>query len=188
MIEEDGVPRVDASGLCAARRALLLGASAAGLALVTGCGGDDGDGGDDAAPTGGSSGASGTGNLPAQGGPTKTPGPATTTEDPFAPFPSGDGPPAGALVETKEVPVGGGVLVREKIVVQPKAGVFKAFSAICPHQQFTVQPPSTGATIMECPGHNSQFRAVDGSLVRGPATSGLKGITVKVDKGYVVEV
>lgn len=165
---------VEASGLCAARRALLLGAGVAGLAALTGCGGD-GDA--------GSAGAS-----PA-GAPSKVASPAaTTTEDPFAGFPSGDAPPDGALVETKEVPVGGGVLVRDtKLVVQPKAGTFKAYSAVCPHQGVTVQPPTPGAAVMQCPGHNSQFKVADGSLARGPATRGLTAISVKVQKGYVVE-
>ena len=162
----------DEPGLCAARRALLLGAGIAGLVAVTGCGGGD----DQAAPGGASS-----------AGGSKTPGAAPTTEDPFAPFPSGDGVPPGALVDTKEVPVGGGVLIKEKLVVQPTAGTFKAYSAKCPHQGFLVEAPAPGAGVMVCSGHNSQFKTADGSLVRGPATRGLSAIAVKVEKGYVVE-
>jgi Rieske Fe-S protein len=81
------------------------------------------------------------------------------------------------------------VLVQDAtIVVQPRAGSFKAFSATCPHQGVTVQPPAKGASVMECPGHNSQFKASDGSLVRGPATRGLQSVAVRVRGGYVVQV
>jgi Rieske Fe-S protein len=154
--------------LCAARRALLIGAGAAVLAA---CGGEN--------------------ETPATPKPaaTRPPSSAPATDDPFAGIPTeGDGPPAGALIETKEVPVGGGVLVQDStLVVQPRKGTFKAFSATCPHQGVTVQPPATGASIMECPGHNSQFKAADGTLVRGPATRGLKAVAVKVRDGYVVQ-
>jgi nitrite reductase/ring-hydroxylating ferredoxin subunit len=162
----------ESSGWCAGRRALLLGAGVAGLTVVTGCGGDGG---------------SGTA-APAPAASSKAPPSPSATEDPFAGFPSGDAAPNGALVETKEVPVGGGVLVSDaKLVVQPKAGTFKAYSASCPHQGIMVQPPSPGAATMQCPGHNSQFKVADGSLVRGPATRGLTAIPVRVQKGYVVE-
>jgi nitrite reductase/ring-hydroxylating ferredoxin subunit len=80
------------------------------------------------------------------------------------------------------------VLIGEtRIVVQPKAGTFKAFNARCPHQGFTVQAPASGATVMECPGHNSQFKVADGSLARGPATRGLETVPIKIEKGFVVE-
>ncbi len=166
--------------MCAARRALLLGAGVAGVAALpalAGCGGGS-DGGDDAA-------------APATGTPATQPAQPSAappaTDDPFAGIPSDNGPPDGALIATTDVPVGGGVLVQDsKLVVQPRSGTFKAFSATCPHQGFIVQPPGKGASIMECPGHNSQFKAADGSLVRGPATRGLDAIPVKVQKGYVV--
>ena len=174
------MPSVEAPGLCAARRALLFGAGAAGLAVLpalAGCGGDAGDGGD-----GGGSSATGRSAPPTLGAP-------PTTDDPFAGIPSDNGPPDGALVATKDVPVGGGVLVQDsKIVVQPRSGTFRAFSATCPHQGFTVPAPAPGSPIMQCPGHNSQFKASDGSLVRGPATRGLTAIPVKVQKGYVIPV
>lgn len=172
------MPPVEAPGLCAARRALLFGAGAAGLAVLpvlAGCGGD-----------GGGSSATGTPASPTQGPPPSAAAP--TTDDPFAGIPSDNGPPDGALIATKDVPVGGGVLVQDsKIVVQPRSGTFKAFSATCPHQGVTVPPPSPGSSIMECPGHNSQFKASDGSLVRGPATRGLTALPVKVQKGYVIQ-
>ena len=172
------MPPVEAPGVCAARRALLLGAGAAGLAVLpvlAGCGGEGG-GSATGTPT----------TAPTQAAPPSAAPPAT--DDPFAGIPSDNGPPDGALIATKDVPVGGGVLVQDsKIIVQPRSGTFKAFSATCPHQGVTVPAPSPGSSIMECPGHNSQFKASDGSLVRGPATRGLTTIPVKVQKGYVVQ-
>jgi nitrite reductase/ring-hydroxylating ferredoxin subunit len=171
---------------------LLLGMGVAGVALAAGCG-DDG---------GSSSGSSGSGLASASGPASSgaaTGGPATrasgkgapaTPTDPgtIEPLPTG-GPPVGALLSTKEVPVGGGVLVGDQlIIVQPKAGTFKAFDARCPHQGFTVQAPFAGSKVMECPGHNSQFRVADGSLARGPATRGLSAVSIKVMDGYIVQV
>jgi nitrite reductase/ring-hydroxylating ferredoxin subunit len=165
------VPPVEASGLCPARRAVLLGMGVAGVALVAGCG-------DDAEPPD----AAAKPSTPATSAPA-SPADAGTIE----PLPTG-GPPVGALLSTKEVPVGGGVLVGDQlIIVQPKAGTFKAFDARCPHQGFTVQAPLAGSKVMVCPGHNSEFKAADGSLVRGPATRGLNAVSIKVVNGYIVE-
>ena len=173
------MPPVEAPGVWAARRALLLGVGAAGLAalpVLAACGGDGGAG--TAAST--TAPATPPAARPSEAGP--------TTDDPFAGIPSNNGPPADALVATKDVPVGGGVLVQDsKIVVQPRSGTFRAYSATCPHQGVIVPAPSPGASIMQCPGHNSQFKVADGSLVRGPATRGLTTIPVKVQKGYVVQ-
>jgi Rieske Fe-S protein len=177
------VPPVEAPGVCAARRALLLGVGAAGLAalpVLAACGGDGGQGTAAASTATPATPATRSAAAPSEAEP--------TTDDPFAGIPSDNGPPGGALVATKDVPVGGGVLVQDsKIVVQPRSGTFKAYSATCPHQGVIVPAPSPGASIMECPGHNSQFKAADGSLVRGPATRGLTAIPVKVQKGYVVQ-
>jgi cytochrome b6-f complex iron-sulfur subunit len=153
------------SGDFCRRRALLLGA--AGVGVLAGCGSSP---------------------QPPVAAPTSSAPSPSSTEDPFAGFPSDDAAPEGALVAIKEVPVGGAVLVKDtKLVVQPKSGTFKAFSAVCPHQGVIVPAPASGAAVLECPGHNSQFNLADGGLVRGPATRGLKSIPVKVKNGYVVE-
>jgi len=88
-------------------------------------------------------------------------------------------------------PVGGGLLVDEPggsgnklLLVQPSAGEVKAFSAICPHQGVTVGVPQ-GGTIT-CPGHGSQFNAATGAVTRGPATTGLTAVDVKVNGAAVV--
>ncbi|MEV6610209.1 Rieske (2Fe-2S) protein [Kutzneria sp. NPDC051319] len=89
------------------------------------------------------------------------------------------------------VPVGGGLLVDEPggsgsklLLVQPSAGEVKAFSATCPHQGVTVAAPQNGT--ITCPGHGSQFTAATGAVTRGPATTGLTAVNVKVNGAAVV--
>jgi Rieske Fe-S protein len=92
-------------------------------------------------------------------------------------------PPAAGeeLGSTSEVPVGGGkVFGDQKIVVtQPTDGDFKAFSAVCTHQSCLVSQIADGT--IDCLCHGSKFSDQDGSVVNGPATSGLSAVTIKVD-------
>jgi thiosulfate dehydrogenase [quinone] large subunit len=63
------------------------------------------------------------------------------------------------------------------VVVQPAAGSFVAFDAICPHEGCTVayaQPDN----LFICPCHGSRFNGETGALVQGPATRGLTPITI----------
>ncbi|GIG56750.1 iron-sulfur protein [Longispora fulva] len=94
-------------------------------------------------------------------------------------------PDSGVLAKLADIPVGGGKLVGSVLVVQPQAGVVKAFSARCTHQGTIVGTPEAG--VITCPNHGSQFRADDGSLVKGPAARGLSAIAVKVVGGDVVK-
>lgn len=98
----------------------------------------------------------------------------------------GEPSPDPVLAPASDVPVGGGVLTEDRVLVlQLEPGVFTAFSATCPHKQYLVRPPdSTG--IMTCSGHQSKFRAVDGVRVDGPALGNLTPIAVKVSGGNVV--
>jgi Rieske Fe-S protein len=94
-------------------------------------------------------------------------------------------PVAGATapesVPTSQVPVGGAVIVGSAVVSQPVAGQFQAFSAVCTHQSCFVSRVQ-GETV-ECTCHGSQFSALDGEVVRGPATRPLssRGVTVEGD-------
>lgn len=90
------------------------------------------------------------------------------------------------LAATSDVPVGGGtVLTDDKLVVtQPSDGTFKCFSAVCPHQGCLVSDVD-GGTI-NCTCHGSKFSIDDGSVVNGPATSGLPAVPVEVDGDSVV--
>lgn len=87
---------------------------------------------------------------------------------------------ASTSVKTADVPVAGGAVLKEaKIVVtQPKAGEFKAFSAVCTHRQCTVSKVADGT--IDCPCHGSQYSALDGSVVKGPAEKPLAPKTVTV--------
>ncbi|GGX50535.1 Rieske (2Fe-2S) protein [Streptomyces fructofermentans] len=102
--------------------------------------------------------------------------------------PSGGGdrsgsPAGGQLTTTAEIPVGGGKIFKdEKVVVtQPEKGEFKAFSAICTHQNCIVANVSDGT--INCTCHGSKFRVADASVADGPAPRPLpaKQITVSGD-------
>jgi Rieske Fe-S protein len=87
---------------------------------------------------------------------------------------------ASPSVKASDVPVGGGVVLTEAkvVVTQPKAGEFKAFTAVCTHKQCTVSKVADGT--IDCPCHGSKFSAVDGSVVKGPADEPLAPKTVTV--------
>jgi len=87
---------------------------------------------------------------------------------------------AAPSVKAADVPVGGGVVLTEAkvVVTQPTAGAFKAFTAVCTHQQCTVSKVADGT--IDCPCHGSRFSAVDGSVVKGPADQPLAPKTVTV--------
>jgi Rieske Fe-S protein len=93
---------------------------------------------------------------------------------------AGAGAASGALASTADVPVGGGVILADAalVITQPKAGTFKAFSAICTHQGCTVGSVENGT--INCPCHGSQFAVADGSVVNGPATKPLAAKKIKV--------
>jgi Rieske Fe-S protein len=77
---------------------------------------------------------------------------------------------AGAAVTTTkaDIPVGSGKIFAEAqtVITQPKSGQFKAFTAICTHQQCTVADVTT---TINCNCHGSKFSITDGSVVNGPA-------------------
>lgn len=82
-------------------------------------------------------------------------------------------PCARTVARTDEIPVGGGrVLPHARVVItQPAAGEFRAFSMVCTHDACELDDVS-GGTI-NCPCHGSRFAIADGSVVLGPARSGL---------------
>lgn len=95
-------------------------------------------------------------------------------------------PPAPELVPAADVPVGGGVLTPDGVLVlQLTAGQFTAFNATCPHQSYLVRPPDSEG-VMTCTGHQSKFRATDGVRVDGPAMGNLVPMKVKVSGDDVV--
>ena len=112
---------------------------------------------------------------------------------------SGRGPADGGaaknqvgLVLTKlaDVPVGHAVAVQlpdgsPVIVARPTASAAACFSAICTHQGCTVAPQGDK---LNCPCHGSQFNAMTGAVLSGPASTPLHRIGVKVAGGKVVTV
>jgi Rieske Fe-S protein len=81
-----------------------------------------------------------------------------------------------------DVPVGGGKIFNDKIVVtQPTAGEYKAFSAVCTHSGCTVADVKDGT--INCACHGSKFSDKDGSVTRGPAMRPLEAKTVTVEDG-----
>ncbi len=101
------------------------------------------------------------------------------------PSESSGGAPGDALVAADQVPVGGGVILKdsEVVVVQPAEGDFKGFSAICTHQGCLVGEVADNQ--ISCPCHGSVFSAEDGSVLQGPAGSPLPDVEVEVVAGEV---
>ncbi len=100
----------------------------------------------------------------------------------------GDSPaasPGQELAPTSDIPVGGGrVFTDEKIVVtQPEQGTFKAFSAVCTHQNCLVSQVRDGT--IDCACHGSRFSITDGSVERGPATRPLPEERIAVEGNSV---
>ncbi|MFJ7591462.1 Rieske (2Fe-2S) protein [Streptomyces sp. NPDC097617] len=143
----------------ARRTVLTIGAAALTGGVITACG-------------------SGSGESAAQ---SEASGPATPPSAP-APASSEAGAPATdkALTKKADVPVGGGKVFKdEKVVVtQPKAGTFKCFTAVCPHQGCLVNKVADGT--IDCPCHDSKFAIADGAVTKGPATKGLAEKKIKV--------
>ncbi|WP_326648466.1 MULTISPECIES: Rieske (2Fe-2S) protein [unclassified Streptomyces] len=87
------------------------------------------------------------------------------------------------LAKTTDIPEGGGKVIGNVVVTQPKPGEFKAFSSKCTHQGCAVKDVSNG--VIHCPCHGSQFDASDGSVKTGPATTALPTASITVDGGSI---
>jgi Rieske Fe-S protein len=90
-----------------------------------------------------------------------------------------------AVVKAADIPVGGGTVfdAAKVVVTQPKAGEFKAFSAICTHKGCTVAGVANGT--ITCPCHTSTYDAATGQVTGGPAPAPLPGRTVTVSGGSI---
>lgn len=93
---------------------------------------------------------------------------------------AGGAAPAGGAIKVADIPVGGGkVFATEKVVVtQPKAGEFRAFSAVCTHKGCTVDKVADGT--INCPCHGSKFDLTTGAVKDGPAPAPLPPKTATV--------
>jgi Rieske Fe-S protein len=90
--------------------------------------------------------------------------------------PAGGGP---VSAPTSDIPVGSGKIFADAktVVTQPVAGQYKAFSSICTHAGC---PVAAVTTTINCNCHGSKFSITDGSVVGGPAPTGLPAKTVTV--------
>jgi cytochrome b6-f complex iron-sulfur subunit len=150
------------------RTVLIAGAGGAGLAVLAACA----SGGDSQA-----SGDTGTKPLPAGGDPASG-GSASTAQ----------AAGSDALATLSDITVGKCIAVnlpggQPAIVARPTADTARCFSAICTHQGCTVAP--AGAQL-NCPCHGSQYNALTGQVLQGPAPKPLPEIPVKVENGKVV--
>ncbi|RSM89810.1 Rieske (2Fe-2S) protein [Kibdelosporangium aridum] len=92
------------------------------------------------------------------------------------------------LAKLADVPVGSGAIVDgpsgKVLIVRPSENEVKGLDPVCPHAGVTVSKPA-GGTIT-CPGHGSVFDAATGDRKKGPATTGLTPIPVKISGDSVV--
>jgi Rieske Fe-S protein len=88
---------------------------------------------------------------------------------------------ADVTVKTADVPVGGGVVIKDAkvVVTQPQPGQYEAFSAVCTHKQCLVATVSD--RTIQCPCHGSRFNIANGAAVKGPATQALSRKTATLN-------
>ena len=147
--------------------ALLSGAAAAGLGRLGGR--PSGAVARSLGDTSGGSGPNTTSSVPAAAGPV----PTTTSRR----------PPGSRIGPAQGVPVGGAASFQDpksgdpSLVVQPQAGTFLAFDAVCPHAGCTVQYDTTHKLFI-CPCHGSEFNGRTGSVEVGPAAQGLTRLRI----------
>ncbi|MEU5307204.1 Rieske (2Fe-2S) protein [Streptomyces sp. NPDC021562] len=148
-------------------RRTVLATGAAALAVgCAGCSNSNGSGSASSqSPTAGSSASESAGRSPSAGAGTGT---------------------GKALASTGDIPEGGGTIFKEQkiVVTQPKAGEFKAFSAICTHEGCTVNQVVNGT--IDCPCHGSKFHIADGSVAHGPATRPLPAESITVSGNSIM--
>ncbi len=75
-----------------------------------------------------------------------------------------------------------GTTLFDNIIVSRKGEAIKVFSRECSHLGCVVQK---GNEMFSCPCHGSQYN-LDGSLKRGPATSGLKELDFTIRNGNLI--
>ena len=108
-------------------------------------------------------------------------GASTTTSSSVAS--SGATPKGVRIGPASDVPVGGAASFTDPkegvpaLVVQVKQGVFRAFSAVCPHAGCQVQFDQQG-DLFVCPCHGSVFNGSTGAVQQGPASTGLSSIPI----------
>ena len=70
------------------------------------------------------------------------------------------------------------------VLTQPTAGEFRGFGIVCTHDGCELNAVADGT--INCPCHGSRYAITDGSVVQGPARTGLRVEQVAVDGDRVV--
>ena len=104
---------------------------------------------------------------------------APGTSQPSSAATSASGGASGVTAKTSDIPTGGGTIfaAAQTVITQPKAGEFKAFTAVCTHQQCIVADVTD---TINCNCHGSKFSITDGSVVNPPAQTPLAAKKVTV--------
>ena len=94
---------------------------------------------------------------------------------------------ASAIGKTADLPVGGSLAFSDAsgnpgFALQPKAGTYLAYSAVCTHEGCTVGY-DPGVNQFACPCHGARFDGASGDVVRGPARDPLQKYTVAESGG-----
>jgi thiosulfate dehydrogenase (quinone) large subunit len=106
--------------------------------------------------------------------------PGTTPPHSTAPI---SHPPGHPIGPAKDVPVGGAAAFTDpethtpSLVIRLDAAHFVAFDAVCPHAGCTVGYLES-QKIIACPCHGSEFNPTNGAVIQGPATRGLRELTI----------
>lgn len=127
-------------------------------------------------------GAVAVGTLAACG--SSTPAPGAVSPSSSAGSTTSGSAASGTTVAKADVPVGGGKVVDQVVVTQPTAGDFKAFTAVCTHNQCLVSKIEGGNIVCTC--HGSTFDAATGAVKGGLATAPLAAKTVTVSGDNLV--
>jgi len=126
-------------------------------------------------------------------GPAVAPAPAAPATEPAGAASVGAGlRPAQAtrapqpVAPVGEIPVGGGRVFPERrvVITQPTTGEFHGFGIVCTHDGCELNAVADGT--INCPCHGSRYAITDGSVVQGPARTGLRVEQVAVDGDRVV--
>ncbi len=111
-----------------------------------------------------------------------TPSPSGSTSASPSATPTATAPPGGTKIGSAgAVPVGSSLAFTDPTsggpayVVQPKAGTFLGFSAVCTHEGCQV---TAAGSEFSCPCHGARFSASRGDVTRGPARTPLARITI----------
>jgi Rieske Fe-S protein len=118
-------------------------------------------------------------------GPAATPSTDATASVASSPPPTPTREPR-PVAPADDIPVGGGRVYPDLrvVVTQPSPGEFRGFGIVCTHDSCELNAVKNGT--INCPCHGSRYAITDGSVVRGPARTGLRTEKVAVQGDQIV--